>query len=90
MLASVPDIRRDLVKESLEIYPIKDYGAIEIGVHRFCHKEHGQEECGSFKFVMSGAKSVTRGKFHASSVMATRHSSKKLNQRVGRFLGRRF
>ena len=51
MLASVPDIRRELVKGSLEVYPIKDYGAIEIGIHRFCHKEHGKEECGSFKFV---------------------------------------
>ena len=51
MLASVPDIRRELVKDSLEVYPIKDYGAIEIGVHRFCHKEDGKEECGSFKFV---------------------------------------
>ena len=51
MLASVPDIRRDLMKESLEVYPIKDYGAIEIGIHRFCHKEHGEGECGSFKFV---------------------------------------
>ena len=48
MLASVPDIRRELVKDSLEVYPIKDYGAIEIGVHRFCHKEDGKEECGSF------------------------------------------
>ena len=51
MLASVPDIRRELVKDSLEVYPIKDYGAIEIGVHHFCHKEDGKEECGSFKFV---------------------------------------
>jgi len=51
MLASVPDIKRDLVKGSLEVYPIKDYGAIETGIHRFCHKENGKEECGSFKFV---------------------------------------
>jgi ketosteroid isomerase-like protein len=51
MLGSVPDMRRELVKGSLEIYPIKDYGAIEIGLHRFCHKENGKEECGSFKFV---------------------------------------
>jgi ketosteroid isomerase-like protein len=51
MLASVPDIRRELVKNSLEVYPIKDYGAIEIGIHRFCHKEDGKEEYGSFKFV---------------------------------------
>jgi ketosteroid isomerase-like protein len=51
MLASVPDIRRELVKNSLEVYPIKDYGAIQIGIHRFCHNEDGKEECGSFKFV---------------------------------------
>jgi ketosteroid isomerase-like protein len=51
MLASIPDIRRELVKGSLEVHPIKDYGAIEIGVHRFCHKENGKEECGAFKFV---------------------------------------
>lgn len=51
MLGSVPDIRRELVKGSLEVYPIKDYGAIQIGVHRFCHKENGKEECRSFKFV---------------------------------------
>jgi hypothetical protein len=28
MFASTPDIRRDLVKGSLEVYPIKDYGAM--------------------------------------------------------------
>jgi hypothetical protein len=44
-------IRRELVKGSLEVYPIKDYGAIEVGVHKFCHDENGKEECGSFKFV---------------------------------------
>jgi Domain of unknown function (DUF4440) len=28
-------IRRELVKDSLEVYPIKDHGAIETGSHRF-------------------------------------------------------
>jgi ketosteroid isomerase-like protein len=51
MFASASDIRRDLVKGSLEVYPIKNYGAIEIGAHRFCHTEKGKEECGAFKFV---------------------------------------
>lgn len=53
MFASVPDIKRELVPGSLEVYPIKDYGAIEIGTHRFCHKEKGKDapECGSFKFI---------------------------------------
>jgi hypothetical protein len=44
-------MRRDLIKGSLEVYPIKDYGAVEIGEHRFCHMENGKEDCGVFKFV---------------------------------------
>src|SRR5215203_4469386 len=44
-------LRRELVKGSLEVYPIKDYGAIQIGVHTFCHRENGKMDCGTFKFV---------------------------------------
>ena len=44
-------IRRTLVPGSLEVYPIKNYGAIEIGSHRFCHDEKGKPECGTFKFL---------------------------------------
>ena len=44
-------IRRDLVKGSLEVYPIKDYGAIEVGAHRFCHVEGGRDDCGTFRFL---------------------------------------
>ena len=44
-------LRRELVKGSLEVYPIKDYGAIQIGTHTFCHPENGKMDCGSFKFV---------------------------------------
>jgi ketosteroid isomerase-like protein len=44
-------IRRELVRGSLEVYPIRDYGAIEIGAHRFCHVENGKDDCGTFKFV---------------------------------------
>jgi ketosteroid isomerase-like protein len=52
MFANTPDIRRELVPGTLKIYPIKNYGAIEIGTHRFCHKENGRNECGVFEFVM--------------------------------------
>ena len=45
-------LTRELVPGSLEVYPIKDYGAIEIGMHRFRHMENGKEEVGTFKFVM--------------------------------------
>ena len=44
-------IRRELVSGSLEVYPIKNYGAIEVGSHRFCHEENGRPECGTFKFL---------------------------------------
>jgi ketosteroid isomerase-like protein len=44
-------IRRELVPGTLEIYPIKNYGAIEAGSHRFCHEENGRTECGTFKFL---------------------------------------
>ena len=44
-------LRRELVPGSLEVYPIKDYGAIEIGSHKFCHLENGKQDCGTFKFV---------------------------------------
>ena len=52
MFASTPDIRRDLEPGSLQVYPIKDYGAMDIGRHRFCHKENGKDECGTFGFAM--------------------------------------
>lgn len=45
------DLKRELVKGSLEIYPIPGYGAMEIGAHRFCHTENGKQDCGIFKFV---------------------------------------
>ena len=56
MFGRTPDIRRELVKGSLEVYPIKDYGAIEVGTHRFCHKENGKDDCGNFPFVMTWQK----------------------------------
>lgn len=44
-------IRRELVKGSLEVYPIKDFGAIEVGIHKFTHTENGKEVVGLLKFL---------------------------------------
>ena len=44
-------LRRELVPGSLEVYPIPNYGAMEIGAHTFCHTENGKLDCGTFKFV---------------------------------------
>jgi hypothetical protein len=45
-------LTRTLVKGSLEVHPIKDYGAIEIGSHQFTHLENGKEEIATYKFLM--------------------------------------
>ena len=65
VFANNKDIRRELVDGSLEVYPIKGYGAIEIGSHRFCHTENGKPDCGTFRFLQiwrfkDGAWKVTR------------------------------
>ena len=44
-------LTRTLVEASLEVYPIKDYGAIQKGKHRFCHMQNGKNDCGTFEFV---------------------------------------
>lgn len=44
-------LKRELVPGTMEVYPIKDYGAIETGLHRFCHDENGKQDCGTFKFL---------------------------------------
>ncbi len=46
-------LRRDLVNNSLEVYPVPGFGAIEIGTHTFTHVENGQEEKGTMKFIQT-------------------------------------
>jgi hypothetical protein len=42
---------RELVPGTLEVYPMKGYGAVEIGVHRFHPPGAGANEGGDAKFV---------------------------------------
>ncbi|HMF54699.1 MAG TPA: nuclear transport factor 2 family protein [Edaphobacter sp.] len=59
-------VQRELVAESLKVYPLKDYGAVEMGSHRFTHpwkQDHG--EVGEAEFVQlwrykDGAWKITR------------------------------
>lgn len=61
-------VRRELVEGTLEVYPLKGYGAVEIGVHRFCDSRTNTtcgEKSGVAKFVMlwqntDGAWKITR------------------------------
>jgi hypothetical protein len=45
-------LSRELVYGTLEVVPIKGFGAIEIGKHRFKHMENGKLEIGTFRFLM--------------------------------------
>jgi hypothetical protein len=59
-------VTRELVPGTLEVYPIADYGAVEIGVHRFHHPGHeSTESVGEAKFIQlwqkkEGAWKLTR------------------------------
>jgi hypothetical protein len=45
-------VQRNLVAGSLEVYPLKGFGAVEIGVHRFHHTgQNDTEGVGEAKFV---------------------------------------
>jgi uncharacterized protein (TIGR02246 family) len=45
-------VRRELVRETLEVYPLKGYGAVEMGVHRFYHPgADDRESPGEAKFI---------------------------------------
>jgi Domain of unknown function (DUF4440) len=43
-------VHRELVAGTLEVYPLKGFGAVEIGVHRFTHP-NDPTELGEAKFV---------------------------------------
>lgn len=45
------DLTRTLIKETMEVYPIPGFGAVQIAQHRFCHTENGKPDCGTFKFI---------------------------------------
>jgi ketosteroid isomerase-like protein len=46
-------MRRDLVPGTLEVYPLGEYGALEIGVHRFHHPGRDDTEpVGEARFVI--------------------------------------
>ena len=45
-------VKRELVSESLEVYPMDNFGALEVGVHRFHHPGNEQTEpVGEGRFI---------------------------------------
>ncbi len=57
-------VHRELVAGSLEVYPLKGYGAVEIGVHRFTHPNdptaHGEAKFVTLWQLKDGMWTVTR------------------------------
>lgn len=43
-------VQRTLLEDTLEVYPLKSYGAVEIGIHRF-HHPNDPGNVGDAKFV---------------------------------------
>lgn len=51
LFAATPDLHRELIPETLEVYPVPGYGAIESGEHRFTHTQNKQKITAVYKFV---------------------------------------
>ena len=64
-------LRRELVKESLEVYPMPGFGAVETGTHRFIHTENGKEEVGTMKFIQVWQ--FKEGQWKATRVISLGH-----------------
>jgi len=43
-------VQRTLIENTLEVYPLKGYGAVEVGIHRF-HHPNEPDNVGDAKFV---------------------------------------
>lgn len=45
-------VTRELIKGSIEVYPIKDYGAVEMGWHQFHNNQNNPDRPHPSKFVL--------------------------------------
>jgi len=43
-------VQRTLIENTLEVYPLKGYGAVEVGIHRF-HHPNEPDNVGDAKFI---------------------------------------
>lgn len=65
------DLRRELVPGSLQVYPIPNFGAMQLGSHKFCHTENGKQDCGVFQFAHVWQKKD--GKWKVTRVLSFGH-----------------
>ena len=62
---------RTLDANSMKVYPVPGYGAIQEAEHTFCHPENGKPDCGTFKFVHVWRK--TDGQWQIARVLSYGH-----------------
>jgi hypothetical protein len=63
-------VRRELIDASFKVYPVKDFGAIEEGEHRFCETSTGGCE-GIAKFLIVWKQ--THGRWQITRVLSYGH-----------------
>ena len=51
VFTATPDLHRELVAGTLEIYPLPGYGALETGQHRFTLTQNGEKLTAVYKFT---------------------------------------
>lgn len=51
LFSSAEHPKRTLVEGTMEVYPIKNYGAIQTGKHQFCSTQNDHQDCGTFAFT---------------------------------------
>ena len=44
-------VERELPPNTLEVYPLNEYGAVEIGIHRFHYPGHPEDGLGDARFI---------------------------------------
>jgi Domain of unknown function (DUF4440) len=64
-------VKRRLLKETMEVYPIPNFGAMQIAKHEFCNTENGQTGCGILKFAHVWK--LTDGKWTLIRIMSYDH-----------------
>ena len=44
-------LKRELEDDSMSIHALGEFGALQKGMHTFCHMVYGKNDCGTFEFV---------------------------------------
>lgn len=70
-LARNNGLRRELVPGTLQVFPVPNFGAMQLGSHKFCHMENGKENCGVFHFAHVWQKKD--GKWQITRVLSFGH-----------------